>query len=528
LINYSITDMKKRDYLLTGILLILIGVLAGLILSFINTGSLTADLAEVKITEVTRSQEPLFKQEDLEKIDSRFLFQKVAKNVKPAVVYIETIIPVNEDRFGRREPESESDNFWDRFLPPRARTVGSGVIITADGYILTNNHVIDDAVQDGISVILENKKSYPARVVGKDSSTDLAVIKIDANDLSALTVGDSDRVEVGEWVLAIGNPFRLRSTVTAGIVSALSRDVQIIDDVMRIESFIQTDAAINRGNSGGALVNTSGELIGINTAIATQSGNYQGYGFAVPSNLALKIASDLIEFGEAKRGLLGVRIESVTNAIAKRAELDNIRGVHVVGTPENGAAIEAGIEPADIILSVNGAEVNEVNQLQEKIAMYRPGDIVNLTIWRDGEEIQRSVALAELALPTSEFDAEEEELIQPENDFFNEFDEKENYEFRENSGVILESFDAGFTIRAISKPEDPGKYDLFIFRIKRNSSAWNAGLSEGMQILEIDGNVVSDLEMVKNSLNESEKNHDPILVKIMNKSGATGYHYLNK
>ncbi len=507
--------------------MILIGVLVGLILSFMNTGSLTADLAEVKVTEVTRSQEPLFKPEDLEKIDSRFLFQKVAKEVKPTVVYIETIIPVNERRFGRRDLEEESDSFWDRFLPPRARTVGSGVIITPDGYILTNNHVIDDAVNDGISVILENKKSYPARIVGRDSSTDLAVIKIDADELPALTVGDSDRVEVGEWVLAIGNPFRLRSTVTAGIVSALSRDVQIIDDVMRIESFIQTDAAINRGNSGGALVNTSGELIGINTAIATQSGNYQGYGFAVPSNLALKIARDIIEFGEAKRGLLGVRIESVTNSIAKRADLEIIRGVHVAGTPENGAAIEAGIQPSDIILSVNGSEVNEVNQLQEKIAMYRPGDEVDLLIWRNGKEIQKSVKLNELSLATNNLEFEEGERIQPENDIFDEFDEEKNYEFRENSGVIMESFDAGFTVRALSKPEAPDEYDLFIFRIKRNSSAWDAGLSEGMQIIEIDGNVVTNLDMVRNSLEKLTKNGNSLLLKIMNDSGALGYHYLS-
>lgn len=403
--------MKFRDKILSGILLILIGIMLGMILMLFRTGSFPFDLAEVQVTEVNRSSEPAWSDEDLEKIDDRFLFKSAAKQITPTVVYVETIV-TNRNR-GREEDIEEEDGFWERFLPPRARTVGSGVLITKDGYILTNNHVIEDAVRDGISVTLNDKRSFDARVVGRDPSTDLAVLKIDASNLPAAVIGNSDEVDVGEWVLAVGNPFRLRSTVTAGIVGALSRDVQIINDDYRIESFIQTDAAINRGNSGGALVNTSGELIGINTAIATQSGSYQGYGFAVPSNLALKIARDIIEFGEPKRGLLGIQIITVDSQTAERIGMDEIRGVMISGVPGNPAE-DAGLQPDDVILAVNGETVDESNLLQERVAMFRPNDQVTLTIWREGQTFDRVLTLEERPEQeplASRMDVEEEEEL---------------------------------------------------------------------------------------------------------------------
>ncbi|HLR31577.1 MAG TPA: trypsin-like peptidase domain-containing protein, partial [Fodinibius sp.] len=255
------------------------------------------------------------------------------------------------------------------------------------------NHVIERAVEEGIKVILNDKRTFSARVVGTDPSTDLAVMKIDALDLPAITIGNSNEVRVGEWVLAVGNPFRLRSTVTAGIVSALSRDMQIIQDRMRIESFIQTDAAINKGNSGGALVNTSGELIGVNTAIASMSGNYQGYGFAAPSNLALKVARDLIEYGEVHRALLGVTISTVDAEVADELAMDRIRGVLIQEIRRGGAADEFGLRPNDVVLSVNKSTVNESNQLQQKIAVLTPGETVQLRIWRDGQEFDKKVEL---------------------------------------------------------------------------------------------------------------------------------------
>ncbi|MCG8373974.1 MAG: trypsin-like peptidase domain-containing protein, partial [Balneolales bacterium] len=296
--------MRKREFYLTALLLLLIGITLGTIFALYTINPELAPLSEVKITEVTRSETPDFEDEDLEVYDARFIFKRIAEDVTPTVVYIETIIPVEPPN---DEYHSFSDDIWDRLVPQRARTVGSGVTITSDGYILTNYHVIEGAVRNGLKVVLNDKREFPARLVGQDPSTDLAVIKIDAENLPAITVGNSETVDVGEWVLAIGNPFRLRSTVTAGIVSALSRDVQIINDRMRIESFIQTDAAINKGNSGGALVNTSGQLIGINTAIASKTGQSSGVGFAIPANLVTRVVPQLLEHGHMIHPEIGIQ-----------------------------------------------------------------------------------------------------------------------------------------------------------------------------------------------------------------------------
>ncbi|MCG2590886.1 trypsin-like peptidase domain-containing protein [Rhodohalobacter sulfatireducens] len=511
--------MKFRDKILSGILLILIGIMLGMILMLFRTGSFPFDLAEVQVTEVNRSTEPAWSDEDLEKIDDRFLFQSAAKQITPTVVYVETIV-TNRNR-GREEDIEEEDGFWERFLPPRARTVGSGVLITKDGYILTNNHVIEDAVRDGISVTLNDKRSFDARVVGRDPSTDLAVLKIDANNLPAAVIGNSDEVDVGEWVLAVGNPFRLRSTVTAGIVGALSRDVQIINDDYRIESFIQTDAAINRGNSGGALVNTSGELIGINTAIATQSGSYQGYGFAVPSNLALKIARDIIEFGEPKRGLLGIQIITVDSQTAERIGMDEIRGVMISGVPGNPAE-DAGLQPDDVILAVNGETVDESNLLQERVAMFRPNDQVTLTIWREGQTFDRVLTLEERPEQeplASRMDVEEEEEL----DEWEEIPES-GYE----RGIEHQRFDIfGFTLRALSTPEDPDTFNIYFYRVQPNSEAWNKGIREGDELLELNGAGVKNMDGVENEISNSLKNNRSLDLKLQTTDGAIGFYKLN-
>lgn len=511
--------MKFRDKVLSGILLILIGVMLGMILMLFREGSFSFDLAEVQVTEVNRSSEPAWSDEDLEKIDDRFIFQKAAKRITPTVVYVETVV-TNSNR--SRGDDEEDEGFWERFLPPRARTVGSGVLITQDGYILTNNHVIEDAVRDGISVTLNDKRTYDARIVGRDPSTDLAVLKIDGTDLPAAVIGNSDQVEVGEWVLAIGNPFRLRSTVTAGIVGALSRDVRIIEDRYRIESFIQTDAAINRGNSGGALVNTSGELIGINTAIATQSGSYQGYGFAVPSNLALKIARDIIEFGEPKRGLLGVEIITVDAQTAERIGMDEIRGVMISGVGGNPAE-EAGLRPDDVILAVNGETVDESNLLQERVAMFRPDDDVTLTIWRDGRTFDRVLTLEA---------REEREPVASQIDNLDGEDELEQWEeipeegFRR--GIEHQRFDRfGFTLRALSTPEDPDTFNIYFYRVQPNSEAWNIGIQEGYELLELNGSTISTMDDVENEISNSLKNNRSLELKLQTTDGAIGFYKLN-
>lgn len=507
--------MKFRDKVLSAVLLVLIGVLVGMILMFFRQGNFSFDNAEVRVTEVNRSDTPFFSDDDLQKIDDRFVFRSVARRVTPTVVYVETVVP---SRRGGLDQDTEEENqFWQRFLPPRTRTVGSGVIMTSDGYILTNNHVIEDAVKDGITVTLEDKRSFDARVIGRDPSTDLAVLKIDVSDLPNIVIGNSDRLEVGEWVLAVGNPFRLRSTVTAGIVSALSRDVQIINDVMRIESFIQTDAAINRGNSGGALVNTSGELIGINTAIASQSGNYQGYGFAVPSNLALKVAEDLIEFSEVKRGMLGVSIQSVNSEMARGVGLNEITGVMIMDVMQDGAAGRAGVKRSDIVLKVNDEKVSESNQLQEKIAMFRPGDQVSLTIWRDGEELEQVVELDEMERPEPvEIEMDEESMIPDE--------EWEEIPENRGGGIEQQRFgDIGLTIRALATPEDPERFDLYIHQVEPNSMAWKRGLRTGFEILEINDKPIDNLQMAKKEIDGSFKKNRSISLKIKTEDGATGF-----
>lgn len=263
---------------------------------------------------------------------------------------------------------------------------GSGVIISADGYIVTNNHVIDGA--DNIEVVLNDKRDFKATLVGTDPTTDIALLKIDAEGLRPLSFGNSDGVKVGEWVLAVGNPFNLTSTVTAGIVSAKGRHVGINTSNMAIESFIQTDAAVNPGNSGGALVNTKGEVIGINTAIASPTGSFSGYSFAVPSNIAQKVAQDLMTYGEVQRALLGVTIGEVDASMVKDLGLDKPQGVVVVSVADGGAAKEAGVKEKDVITKLDDEAVNSVPDLQSRVAQHRPGDSIKLTMIRDGRQTE--------------------------------------------------------------------------------------------------------------------------------------------
>ena len=267
---------------------------------------------------------------------------------------------------------------------------GSGVILSSDGFIVTNNHVIDKA--DEIEVTLNDKRTFKAVKVGADPTTDIALLKIDASDLPYLRYGNSDELRIGEWVLAVGNPFNLNSTVTAGIVSAKSRSIQILGQ-MSIEAFIQTDAAVNPGNSGGALVNTRGELVGINTAIASRTGSFSGYSFAVPVSIVEKVVNDLMEFGEVQRGLIGVNIREMDNELAAELKMDRARGVYVAEVIEGGGAAAAGIRARDVITSINGEAVNTVPQLQERVSRFRPGDNLQVEVIRDGKRKPFTVTL---------------------------------------------------------------------------------------------------------------------------------------
>ncbi len=289
-----------------------------------------------------------------------------------------------------------NDPYLDFFWGPRGSrgarpmvATGSGVIISKDGYIVTNNHVIEDA--DKVEVSMNDERTFTAKVIGTDPSTDLALIKIEGANFPFTTFANSDNVKVGEWVLAVGNPFNLTSTVTAGIVSAKARNINLLkgnslEEVFPLESFIQTDAAVNPGNSGGALVNPNGELVGINTAIASKTGSYTGYSFAVPSNIAQKVTEDLLAYGIVQRAFIGVSIENVNQKLVDNLGLKDLKGVMVNGISNDGAAQLAGIKESDIILKVGSVEVNNVPQLQEQIGKFRPGDKVNLTIRRGDEE----------------------------------------------------------------------------------------------------------------------------------------------
>jgi len=274
---------------------------------------------------------------------------------------------------------------------PARQGSGSGVIISPDGFIVTNNHVIDDA--DEINVILNDKREFKAKLIGTDSSTDIALLKIEASNMPVLKFSNSDNLKLGEWVLAVGNPFNLTSTVTAGIVSAKSRDIGINPDQLRIEAFIQTDAAVNPGNSGGALVNTQGELVGINTAIASQTGSYSGYSFAIPANIVQKVVADLKEYGEVQRALLNVEIRDVTADVAKENNLSKIEGVFIGKVVQGGAADLAGLKDKDIIISVDGIDVNSTSELQEQISKHRPGNKVTVVVKRDNKRQPFNVTL---------------------------------------------------------------------------------------------------------------------------------------
>lgn len=328
-------------------------------------------------------------------------FTPAATTATPAVVHIKTKTKAKQvsnsarQRFSNPFSDLFGDDFGDFFgggprIIPEQRASGSGVIITDDGYIVTNNHVVDGA--DDINVTLSNKKSYKATLVGTDPSSDLAVIKIEGKDLPYLVYGNSDDTKLGQWVLAIGYPLTLDVTVTAGIVSAKSRSIGINDRQSNtaIESFIQTDAAVNPGNSGGALINTNGELIGINSAIASPTGSYAGYSYAIPVNMVKKIVTDIVKFGAVQRAFIGIQYpkENLTDEQKKElgAGYKEGEGVYVTDVPSDGAAAAAGIKKGDVVTKINGKEVTTGPELQEQVTRYKPGDKISLTYLRGGKE----------------------------------------------------------------------------------------------------------------------------------------------
>lgn len=375
---------------------------------------------------------------------------------------------------------------------------GSGVIVSSEGYIVTNNHVIEDASE--IEVILNDNSKYTAKIIAADPSTDLAVIKIEGSGFQPIPIGNSDDLKIGEWVLAVGNPFNLTSTVTAGIVSAKARNINLLSernktDVVPIESFIQTDAAVNPGNSGGALVNTKGELVGINTAIASQTGSYSGYSFAIPVNLVQKVMRDLIDYGIVQRGYLGVQIADITQEIKEKNKLPNLKGVFVAKVVEDGSADKAGMKDGDVILKIGNKDINSVAELQEEIGKRRPGDKVSLTIRKkDGEEAIKELVLRNKEGETTLVSKEEINKNNALGATFTELTAKEKKELNISYGVKVKTIGTG--------------------KLK------SLGLTEGTIITKINNEPVETVEQLTTKLNGVNRG---ILLEIMTESGKKDF-----
>jgi len=407
-----------------------------------------------------------------------------------AVVHINTTIT--------QSPYSGGNPLFDFFFGDRGynaeprvqQASGSGVIISPDGYIVTNNHVIEDA--DNIDVILNDNRTFKGKLIGRDPSTDIALIKIEENDLPYLRWGDSETVKLGEWVLAVGNPFNLTSTVTAGIVSAKARSIGIMGGQMPLESFIQTDAAVNPGNSGGALVNQRGELIGINTAIASRTGSYTGYSFAVPSLIASKVVRDIKEYGEVQRAVLGVNIRTVDAAFAKEKGLKKIEGIYVGGTTEDGAAREAGIKEGDVIISVNSVKVNSRPELLEQLGKYRPGDEITVAVKRDEKVKQFKIVLRNTRGGTSII----KESLAVLGGEYEEISNSQRERFRIRNGIQVTEIDKG--------------------KLK------DAGVDEGFIIVEVDRTPVNSVEDLKVILKRHPEGR-PVLVEGVYPDGKWTY-----
>jgi serine protease Do len=418
-------------------------------------------------------------------------FTKAANAAVPAVVHIKTKIPARKVSNGLPRSRSNGmDDWFDQFfnfpqVQPEQRASGSGVIISDDGYIVTNNHVISDGgqgVADEITVTLnENKRTFKAKVIGRDPSSDLAVLKVDGTNLPYMIYGNSDVVNLGQWVLAVGYPLTLEATVTAGIISAKGRTIGINSRQSQspVESFIQTDAAVNQGNSGGALINTDGQLIGINSAILAPSGTYAGYSFAIPVNIVKKIVNDLIEFGNVKRGYLGISYPPANNeSWVKRAGIKDGQGVYALAVPSDGAAAKAGLKKGDVITRVNGYPVTSGLEMSGQIASFKPGDKVKLTYVREGKEFNTDVTLRG---EISKVDITLAEVI------------------GDRLGVELETL----------SDEKAGKYDIeggvVVKKISKTGPLSKTRMEEGFIITTVNGRDVKNAEELGQALGGSGK-----------------------
>lgn len=465
--------------ILGALALIVLGILFGAVLVS-GFGWVKPGLADVKLG---ADKSPVMANADLNNFSQAFI--DVSEKVTPSIVQINVVA------------ESKGGSGGFDFFPfdlgggsQETEGSGSGIIISNDGYILTNNHVVENAKK--VEVILNDRRKFDAKVVGTDPLTDLGVIKINATNLPAAYLGNSDELKVGQWVMAIGNPLSLSSTVTAGIISALNRgSLRLINDSYGVENFIQTDAVINPGNSGGALVDLNGAVIGINTAIASRTGTYIGYGFAIPINLAQNVAKDLIANGKVNRGYIGVQIREIDAALARSLGLDKPTGVIVEKIVEGGAAASADVKKGDVILKVDDKVVNAPNTLQSYIAGKSAGTKVNLTIWRDGKEITRTV------------------VLKP-RDESTEVAKTDKSSQQQDEGLPSESLkfdEIGLTVRNLNAAELK-KYNLdngvLISDVKPYSIGYDQGLGRGIVITKADRKEINNVNDLQKIINNSK------------------------
>lgn len=423
-------------------------------------------------------------------------FVYAAEVTTPLVVHIKNTSSATASN-GYGSPDDMLREFFgqprdDRGEPRKMQSAGSGVIISEDGYIVTNNHVVEKSSE--LEVTLSDNRIYKATLVGTDPNTDIAVIKIEEKNLPFIKFGNSDNIKVGEWVLAVGNPFELTSTVTAGIVSAKGRNIGILRERYGIESFIQTDAAVNPGNSGGALVNLRGELIGINSAIATPTGSYAGYSFAVPVSIVKKDVADLIEFGMVQRAVLGIEIMNVIDPRLKDEKIPDLNGVYVNSVYEKSAAEEAGLKKGDIILEINDKKVTNVAELQDLVARNRPGDKINVTYKRDGKTKTVSASLKNLDNKVEIVKKDDAYII--EGASLRNATEKEIDQYGVDGGVVIEDIESG---------------------------KWkDAGIKDGFMITSINNRSIKDINELRALLRNSAG--DGVLVKGKYPDGKEAYY----
>jgi len=484
--------MKNIKFLALG----LIGGLIPLTVSLLTNSTITHEKSNLSTSNKTSNA--FFTNSNSSPVNSSIDFVAASKNSVNTVVHITT--KVETTSFQR-------DIFSEFFYGPGAggqefkqygSGSGSGVIVTEDGYIVTNNHVIEDAKE--IQVTLNDNRKYDAEIIGSDPSTDIAVLKIKEKDLTPIVIGNSDNIQIGEWVLAVGNPFNLTSTVTAGIISAKGRNINLLQEKgntrnVPIESFIQTDAAVNPGNSGGALVNIDGQLIGINTAIASQTGSYSGYSFAIPVNLVKKVMLDLIDYGIVQRGYLGVQIVDITQEIKEENELIDTKGVFVVEVIDDGAASMAGIKQGDVILKVGTKEVKTVAELQEEVGKGRPGDKVPVTIRSiKGSTETKDIILRNKDGQTKLVSKEEIKKNTALGATFIELSSKDKRELNIETGVKIQDITSG--------------------KLK------SIGLSPGMIITKVNNEAISSVKQLTEKLNGVNRG---ILLEVLTESGRKEY-----